>query len=162
MLEREIASAIKFLLTSAGDPSPYYYEVPQDFLVPAAYFPSPELVSKGDTLLTYALDYTWYVKFFSKDTQSAYALGLAALTALQRKKNVVPLIDDDGQPTGRGFRMKDPSLKPLDCAAQLTLTWSSPRPYDAEEYSRMMSYDANLYTKSAYEGAVSQINEMEG
>jgi hypothetical protein len=162
MLEQEIASAIKFILKSAGDPSPYYYEVPQDFLVPAAYFPSPEIVSGGDTLLTYSLRYSWFIKFFHKDTPSAYALGLAALTALQGKKNVIPLIGEAGGPTGRGFRAKDPSLKPLDRAAQLTLMWDSPRPYDADGSQKMMVYDADLYIKAAYDGALSQINGMEG
>ena len=162
MLEQEIASAIKFILDSAGGPAPYYYEVPQDFLVPAVYFPKPEVMSGGDTLLTYALTYSWYIKFFHKDEPLAYELGFAALTALQYKKNVVPLIDETGALTGRGFRLKDPALKMLDRAAQLTLVWDSPRPYYDEKYEKMQHYYADLHTKSAYEAALLQINESEG
>lgn len=162
MLEQEIASAIRFIIDSAGGPTPYYHNVPQGFLVPSVYFPPPEIVSAGDTLLTYSLEYSWYVKFFHKDTQSAEALAFAALTALQGRKNVVPLIDENGELTGRGFRMMDPVLRPLENAAQLTLMWKSPRPYDAESSQKMMTYDLNMTAKSAYDSAVSQLTETEG
>lgn len=162
MLEQEIASAIRFILDSTDGPTPYYHNVPAGFLVPAVYFPPPEIESAGDTLLTYSLEYSWYVKFFHKDTQRAQALAFAALTALQRRKNVVPLIDKTGAPTGRGFRMLDPVLRPLENAAQLTLTWKSPRPYNVDASQKMMVYDLNMTAKDAFEGAVSQITEMEG
>lgn len=161
MLEQELASAIRFILESAGNPSPYYHSVPQDFLVPAVYFPPPEIASEGDTLSTYALEYSWFVKFFHENTQSAHALGIAVLTALQGKKNVIPLIDTGGVLTGRGFRTRDPTLRPLENAAQLTLIWRSPRPYDVDETQKMMTYEANLFLKGAFDGAVLSINEME-
>jgi hypothetical protein len=159
MLEQEIASAIKFILESADNPAPYYYEVPQDFLVPAVYFPPPEILSRGDTLATYALEYSWYVKFFHKDAQSAHALGMAALTALQYKKNIVALIDTAGELTGRGFRMNDPALKIIDDGAvQLALSWDSRRPYYREPVQKMMKFHANYVIKS-YETAIKQINK---
>lgn len=160
MLEQEIASLMKYVLLHGGNPLPYYDEVSEDFLVPAAYFPPPEVDSKGDTLLTYALGYTWPVKFFHADTPSAYALGLSVLTALQGGKNVVPLIDESGAYTGRGFRLKDPSLKRIDGAAgavQLTLSWDSPRPYRGRGAQKMMAYDLNMYSRDAYEAAVRRI-----
>lgn len=162
MLEQEIASAIRFIIDSTGNPTPYYHNIPQDFLVPAVYFPPPEIVSAGDTLRTYSLEYSWYVKFFHKNTQGAEALAFAALTALQARKNVVPLIDEQGELTGRGFRMLDPELRPLENAAQLTLMWRSPRPYNEDPAQKMMVYDLNMTAKSAYESAVSQISETEG
>ena len=162
MLEQEIASAIKFLVEASGNPTPYYYSVPQDFLVPAVHFPPPEVVSGGDTLHTYSLGYSLFVKFFHRTTEEAYALGLAALTALQGRKNVIPLIDENGLPAGRGFRAKDPSLKPLDHAAQLTLMWDSPRPYEVGQHQKMMTFDANFYSKAAHGRAVGQIIETEG
>lgn len=165
MLEQEIASLIKHMLVKSGSPSPYYDEVPEDFIVPAAYFPPPEITSAGDTLLTYALRYTWLVKFFHVDTPSAYALGLSVLTALQAAKNIVPLIDVDGRYTGHGFRLKDPTLKRIDGAAgvaQLTLTWDSPRPYNNEPSQKMMVYDLAMYSRDAYETAVRQIGGNNG
>ena len=156
MLEQEIASAIKFILESADNPSPYYYEVPEDFLVPAVYFPSPEIMTQGDTLLTYALNYSWFIMFFHEDAVSAHALGFKALNALQYYKNTVPLIDEAGALTGRGFRTKDPSLKMIDGAAQLYLQWDSSRPYHDPKSAKMMELDLNLYTKNAFDGAVLQ------
>ena len=149
MLEQEIASAIKFILENSGNPNPYYYSVPQDFLVPAAYFPQPEIISGGDTLLSYALTYTWFVKFFHKDTPSAFELGRAVLEALQRKKNLIPLIKDESEYIGHGFRMKDPSLRTVaDGAVQLTLTWDSPRPYDAENGQKIAAFGWNIHAKN--------------
>ncbi|MCX4265958.1 MAG: hypothetical protein OSJ64_03975, partial [Firmicutes bacterium] len=60
MLEQELASIMKYLLDTADNPSPYYWQVPQNFVVPAIYFPIPEIVSGGETFLTYKLDYAWY------------------------------------------------------------------------------------------------------
>lgn len=57
MLEQELASIMKYTLDAAGTPTPYYYRVPQHFMVPAVYFPLPEIVSGGETFLTYNLDY---------------------------------------------------------------------------------------------------------
>jgi len=152
IIEQEIASAMKFIIESAGNPAPYYYSVPEDFMVPAVYFPPPELTTDGDTLLTYAVTYRWYVKFFHKDTQSAYELGFAALNAIQYRKNLIPLIDETGALTGRGFRMKDPALRSLDVGmVQLTLTWDSPRPYYAPDAEKMMTFFVDLRTKNNME-----------
>lgn len=164
-LEQEIASLIKYVLEKAGKPSPYYDEVPQDFLVPAAYFPPPEIESRGDTLSTYALGYAWFIKLFHTDTPSAYALGLSVITALQGGRNTVPLINPCGNKTGRGFRLKDPALKKIDGApgaVQLTLMWDSPRPYDDAPSQKMMTYDLTMYSRDAYETAIRQIGENNG
>ena len=158
MLEQEIASAMKFIIGNSGNPAPYYYEVPQDFVVPAVYFPQPEIESRGDTLATYALEYTWFVKFFHKDTQSAFALGFDVLTALKYFKNIIPRIDETGKLTGRSFRMRDPALKPIDSGAvQLTLMWDSARPYFEQKSQKMMKFKAFMYIKSAFDGAVTQL-----
>jgi hypothetical protein len=42
-----------------------------------------EISNGGDTLNSYMLSYSWYIKFFHKDTPSAYSLGLAALNELR-------------------------------------------------------------------------------
>ena len=43
MLEKEVASIIKFILDSAGNPVPYYHNMPENFVVPSVYFPSQYL-----------------------------------------------------------------------------------------------------------------------
>lgn len=77
-----------------------------------------------------------------------------------RARLLVPLIDEQGQPVGRGVRLKDPELsKADDNAYQIRLQWDSRRPYNAVEYQKMMHYDLNIYTDDAYLAAVSKITE---
>jgi len=155
MLEQEIASAIKFILDSAGNPAPYYWNVPEDFTVPSVCFPTPEIVSGGDTLNSYNLNYSWYIKFFHVDTQSAHELAFAALTELLSKRNLIPLIDTEGEYIGRGFRAKDPEVRKIDDGVvQLTLVWDSPRPYHRDPAVKMTKYKLNSYAKDAYNNAL--------
>ena len=160
MLEQEMASIIKFILEKAGSPPPYYNEVPEGFLLPSVYFPSPEVTSDGDTFRTYALKYAWFINFFHVDKASAYNLAFPVLTAIRKARNLIPLIGVDGKPTGDIFRIKDPSLKGVDDslgASQLTIEWDSARPYDDPESQKMTGYDLNIHAKAAYEQAVQQV-----
>ena len=128
--------------------------------MPSVYFPVPEIVSGGDTLSTYALSYSWYVKFFHKDTQSAHELAFAALTELLSRRNLIPLIDKDGEYTGKGFRLKDPEIKTVDDGAvQLTLTWDSRRPYFREPTKKVTKLKLETYSKNAFTGALKNYNQ---
>lgn len=159
MLDQELASAMKFIIETAGTLKPYYYEVPQDFEYPAVFFPQPDIVSFGDTLKTYALSYNWYIKFFHKDTQSAQAVCFKVLEALQYRRRNVPLIASDGSLTGKTFKLNDPTTRPLDHAAQLTLSWDSPRPYHMEHFPKVEHFDLTLITKNAFNNALTLIGE---
>ena len=150
VLEQEIASIIKFLLNSTGNPSPYYYEVPQSFAVPAAFFPQADIDTGGETLITYNMDYTIFVKFFSNTTEGAYRLGLMAVTAIRGKRNLIPLITGDGEDIpGQGLRINDPDMKMLDDgAAQVRISWRSRRPHDDEACPKMAAYNLNSIAKT--------------
>lgn len=150
MLEQELASIIKFTLDKAGNPSPYYYEVPEHFMVPSAYFPTPEIMTGGDTFLSYSMDYTWFIKFFHKTSQKAYELGLQVLTAIKGNRNIIPLIGTDGREiSGEAIRTSDPQLKILDDgAAQLQIEWTSRRLYNAEESAKIQNYEVEYWKKS--------------
>lgn len=144
MLEQEIASIIKFVLDKTGNPSPYYWKVPENFNIPAAYFPTPEIVTGGETFLTYRMEYTWFIVFFHHTDNEAYALGLQALTAIRGNRNLVPLINTDGEETGKWLRLADPKLKVLDSdACQVEINWVSRRPYDSTlvDSEKMMSFE---------------------
>lgn len=150
MLEQEIASIIKFVLDRTGNPSPYYWNVPEDFSVPAVYFPTPEIMTGGETFLTYHMDYTWFILIFAETSEKAYALGLQALTAIKGKRNLFPVIGTGGEETGETFRADDPRLKVLDNgAAQLQISWTSRRPYDDKEAVKMQSFDVRAWNKAA-------------
>lgn len=134
-LEQEVASAAHFIISALGeDVTPYYWEVPDGFNVPAVFFPTPEIDTHGDSLDTYEMAYTWYVKLFHKTDGEAQNLALTALTAIKRARNCLPLYEEDGSEVGKCFRVLDPSIKKVDRGAwQLVLRWESPRYFGDEE-----------------------------
>lgn len=137
-LELELSSIFEFVIKAADNPQPYYENIPESYYVPAAYFPVPELVTYGDTFTTYAAEYSWYINFFHSSSQDAYILASKALTAIAEAHNLIPLIDADGNKTGRGIRIKDPKIKPVDdCSVQLLIRFISHRPYNDPEGIKM-------------------------
>ncbi len=150
-LEQEVASIISFVLAAAGNPHPYYYEVPEQFSFPAMYFPTPELTTRGETFRTYASGYAWYINVMAETTEQAHELGLAALTKLKQARNLVPLIDEAGKPTGKKLRLDDPKLRKIDSGVvQLTIEWTSRRPYDAATPLKMRKPKINIFGKEDF------------
>lgn len=152
MIEQEMASIIKFVLDRAGGPSPYYWNVPKNFAVPAAYFPTPEITTGGETFLTYNMDYVWYIKLFHRTGQGAYALGNGVVSAIRAARNLIPLIREDGSVfDGSWVRVNDPQLKVLDDgAAQLTISWRSRRPYNdtIEDVAKAQAINVDVFMQS--------------
>ncbi len=148
LLEQEAASIMSFAIKSAGDVAVYYYDVPESFKTPSMYFPQPEIVTSGETFGTYAARYAWYINVFHDTTEEAFAIAWEVLTALKRARNYVPLLDEDGgELTGAGskLRLDDPSVKVVDVGvAQITLGWTSRRPYDREDSETMQEWSLNL------------------
>ena len=107
-LEQEIASVIRFILDSVPGITPYYWDIPEGFVVPSVFFPQPELTPLGDTFASYAVEYDWYIQFFASTDEDAYASAAAALNALCAARLLVPLIDETGAAAGGGVRLKDP------------------------------------------------------
>lgn len=148
-LEQEIASIAAFALDKGENPKPYYWNVPEGFAFPAMYFPTPEINSRGETFFTYALEYAWYINIFAETTEKAHQIGLQVLTALKMGRNLVPLIDKDGQDTGKRLRLNDPSLKNIDTGVeQLTIEWTSRRPYAPDEAELMRIFHVVFDDKS--------------
>lgn len=165
LLEQEIASIINFTLKNAGDPTPYpyYYDVPQSFQYPAMFFPQPEITTRGETLNTYAMLYSWYINVFCRTTEDAAETALNILTAIKRKRNLIPLIDEKGY-CGKGLRVDDPSINKVDNGVyQITIEWTSRRPYDAEVVQKMMRYETNMYVvedlRKAYWKVLKELRE---
>lgn len=147
-LEQEIASVIRFILDSVPEITPYYWDIPEGFVVPSVFFPQPELTPLGDTFASYAVEYDWYIQFFASTDEDAYASAAAALNALCAARLLVPLIDETGAAAGGGVRLKDPGgVKRLDTGtAQLTLHWDSRRPYNRVDCQKVMHYNLDLKT----------------
>jgi len=153
MLEQEVASIIKFALESAGNPSPYYWEVPEGFIVPAIYFPVPEIDSSGYTLYAYALTYTMFVKAFHSDVRGAHELAQCVLNAVKERRGVIPLIDKNGAYTGERVRLHDPTSKTIEGSTgtvQIMLSWESSRAYLYEEVKKSGSVVFDLHRRGAF------------
>lgn len=152
MIEQEMASIIRYVLDNAGGPAPYYWNVPQHFSIPAAYFPTPELTTGGETFLTYWTDFVWYIKLFHRTCQGAYSIGNAVVQAIRAARNLIPLIEQDGRVIAGGWvRVKDPELRVLDDgAAQLTISWRSRRPYNdtTEVTAKVQAINLDVFMKS--------------
>lgn len=145
-LEQETASIIKFVLDHTDNPYPYYESIPESFVVPAAYFPSPEVMSDGETLRTYGLDYAVYVKFFAKTSNGAFELAHKAVEEIRKARNLIPLIGNDGtEIEGEGIRINDPDLRVIDeGVAQAVISWRSRRPYNREDSAAVEEYTFNI------------------
>lgn len=128
-MEQEEASAANFINEAVGeDVSPYYWEIPASFLVPAVYYPSPSIDTAGDTLDTYRASYMWLIKFFHKTDAEAQNLARTALLAIKDARNCIPVLNSDGSPDGTMLRVRDPSIKQVERGAwQMELRWDSSR-----------------------------------
>ncbi len=158
LLEQEIASIIAFALHHADNPSPYYYDVPECFQYPAMYFPQPEIITGGETFRTYWMRYAWYINVMCATTEDAHEKAWKVLTALKKRRNLVPLIGEDGKPDGKGLRLYDPTIQPIDTGVvQISLEWTSRRPYDDEAVEKMVYFEVDEHVRgdaAAIEAAV--------
>lgn len=144
LIEQETASIMKFALNNAGNVSPLYYSVPESFRYPAMYFPQPEIITSGDTVETYAMRYLWFIKIFCETTEKAHEIAWKVLTALKQNRNLVPLIDENGRSSGKLLRLDDPSVSNIDTGvSQLSVSWTSRRPYTQENSQKMKRFEVN-------------------
>lgn len=138
-LEQEVASAARFIIDALDGVTPYYWEMPSNFMVPSVFFPTPEIETAGDSLDTYEMAYTWHVKLFHKTDGEAHNLAQAALVAIRNARNCLPLYNEDGSAVGRRFRVRDPSIRQVERGAwQLELRWDSPRFYPKSDGPKAM------------------------
>lgn len=153
MLEQETASIMKFIIENAENPYPYYWNVPQNFMIPAVYFPTPEMITGGETFLTYYIDSSWYINFFHKTAQHAYALAQKVLIAIKQQRNLIPLITEDGSIIENNWvRVEDPSIEVIENGtAQLTLNWKSRRPYKQMEISKTQKFHIDVFLQTKKE-----------
>lgn len=148
MIEQEMASVIHFLLKAAGNPTPYYWDIPQGFMVPAMYFPRPVIMTGPDTLETYYMDQTMYVKVFAKNTEQAMDIGRQTVRQVRQAKNLIPLIGKDGNALTEEFgksrdyvRLQDPELSSSDeCTCRMIIRWRSREPYNHIDVQKMMRF----------------------
>ena len=158
MIDQELASVMHFFLEAAPGISPLYHAVPEHFIVPAIYFPPPELTMEGDTFATYNTRASWYIQIFHSRDDLAYAMARDMADAIMRARRLVPLRDTRGVVlAGEWLRLDDPQVKSLDLSgvgggAQISIAWDSRRPYNAEDAQKMMEFYLSFNDKPAASG----------
>lgn len=144
MLEKEIAGIMRFVLDCAGNPVPYYHNVPENFAVPSVFFPSPEIEFQPDTLNSYGAVYSMFVKFFHSSTERAYELALPVFHGINAARRDIPLYDISGKLTGESVRINNIQMKKADeCAYQIQLDWISRIAYTQTEAQLVRNFYIN-------------------
>lgn len=144
MIEQETASIAKFIIDASGGIQPYYNKIPENFAVPSVYFPPPNIADQTDTLSTYGVSYSLFVKFFHMSDEKAYAAALPSYTEIGRNRRLIPMIDSAGKRTGRYVRIKNYSLSWIDEGAyQLQIEWVSRRLFPQKEEPLIQNFYLN-------------------
>lgn len=159
-----MASIARFVLDIAPDCSPYYWSVPESFVVPAVYFEPPEVLSGGETFLTYSETNTWHIRFFAHSRQQAWDICFNVLDEIRRQRNLISLRDEMGDVLeNEGIRINDPSMVILeDGSALLTLIWRSRKPYadTIEGGTKMQILHWFMHMKRGYEPSSEEVDKL--
>ena len=69
-------------------------------------------------------------------------MGFAAMNAILERRNRIPLIDENGKPTGKYIHIRDPTLRAVDeSAVQLEIGWTARKPFLIEPVTMMQTYE---------------------
>lgn len=124
MLEFEIA-AIYYFVASLINAQPYFEEVPQDMITPCVFYPTPNPEAYGHSLSAYATEFAMYIKFMDKSTMRAYEMGEKVLQAIMGGRRMIPLVDENGELTGKHYRVNMPKLKKIESGVyQMEVSWT--------------------------------------
>ena len=99
---------------------------------------------------SFRYEYSWYVKVFSNNAQQAHNIALKIIDAIVSNRNLIPLVDETGEPLPYGVRIKNPEMKNIEdspSAVQLYIRWQSSRPYRSENAKRAMDLIMSISAK---------------
>lgn len=123
MLEFEIA-AIYYFVAAIIEAHTYFEEVPKDMITPCVFYPTPNPEGIGHSMNAYATEFAMYVKFMDKSTMRAYQLGEKVLQSIMAGRRKIPLVDENGELTGKCFRVNMPKLKKVETGVyQMEISW---------------------------------------
>lgn len=149
MLEQELASISQFILSKVKI-QPYFKDVMQGCKIPCVFFPTPEVIPATHTLDAYTLSYVWIIKFFAKDTQTAYTLAKIAGEAIVSDRYLIPLADIDGALRSEKLRLQNVQISKADSGVyQLSIYWNCYRNFEDIHVAveKMMEYEASYHIK---------------
>lgn len=149
-MEQIAASIARYILTAAGNITPYYNDLKEGFKVPSVFFPEFEVGTTREDFDTYAFNNAWYVKFFHSTTEQANALAKRVLAKIVGGRYYVPILNKDGTDTGRKIRISRAEIKKVDDGVyQMWLDWDESYEYDdlSDKSEKMQTYDISLNLK---------------
>lgn len=150
-MEQISAGIAKFVLEQCGEQVfPYYNDLKQGFRVPAVFFPRVENDNEPSDLDSYSMGYSWFIKFFHTSTEMAYNLAKNVLNKLVGGRYYIPIVDEQGENTGKNIRIKRAEIKKVDdCVYQMWLVWSEIYEYDdvLAIHEKMQTYDISTNIK---------------
>ncbi len=148
MFEQVIASIIKFVLDNSDEVTPYYYRVPENFIVPAVYFPVPFVDTRSGTYSSYIKNYNFNILFFDSSSNLAYCKATKVLELLNSNRNKVPIVDKDGQNTGKTVRINEMSITNGDNeVVLLKLNFDMHLPYKEDTETKVQEFFINAFYK---------------
>ncbi|QNK87749.1 phage portal protein [Sporosarcina sp. resist] len=121
----------------------YTKEVPENFVVPSFYFPTPFSFDSNDTTSTFMKTYNLPVKLFHKDAQQANSEAERIADTVRRKRMLIPLINPDGSGTGKFIRITRIETRITEGVASIIVNWDSRYHYDREDYVALENFKIN-------------------
>lgn len=148
MLEQEIAALVHFIRELKLVTQEYFGEVPEGAATPSVYYPVPDIEGNEFSLSTYENSFSLFIKIFDKDTLGSYAIASRIVDEVQSAGKKIPLYDENGNLTGRCFRVEKLGAKNIDTGTtQIELTWNVRRGYSMPAGTKGNIYFEGLPTK---------------
>lgn len=114
-LEQSIASAIRFIQDHTEKGTEYYFgKIPENYYLPSIYFQVPFVTGSKATLRSYKQEITFNIWFMDSDTWNAHAAASRMMELFMLENCVFPVIEKDGNVTGEGLRIYEPSTRVIE------------------------------------------------
>jgi len=112
----------------------YTEEVPENFEVPSLYFSTAFDFDSNDTVTTFMKTYSLPVKLFHFGKHQAKSEAERITDAISKKRNIIPLLNEDGSFAGQYIRIKRIETRVTDSVASITVNWDSRYHYEREDW----------------------------
>ena len=150
-LDQITASIAKYILSLTGEHiKPYYNDLAEGFHIPSVFFPEQEIGTSTESLNVYALNNTWYIKFFHSTTNEAFSIAKMVQIKIVGGRYLVPIVDEEGKSTKNKIRIRRVVIKKIDDGVcQMWLEWDESYEYDdvSTDIEKIQSYDMSLCIK---------------
>lgn len=147
--DKYLASIASFLHKSGSKIialNPIFHQMPEQLKMPAIYFPNPIVNSFNDTLSSFLLVYSWYVKIMANSIEEAYEIATQIQMDLCSNRFYVPILNENGMTDGnKRIHIKPPEIKQLDGAVyQIALTWEERNHYSEIGMEPTCAFDVKV------------------